>query len=702
MGITFLAPVFLAGLAAIAIPILIHLTHRERKEAVPFPSLMFVRRIPYRTVRRQRIRHWLLFVMRCLAIVLIVGAFARPLLDRATSASAAFTGARELVVLLDRSHSMGHSDRWSRAVGAARRVLGEIGPDDRATLVLFAERADAVTQRTADPSVLAAALASAEVGAGVTRYGPALQLARELIERSDRPRGVVVLISDFQRTGWDPRQTVRLPDGVTLTPINVGDAAAVNLAVTGATLARSRDGSREQVSLAARVANLSDQAMPDVRVALELDGEPIQAQAVSLDPRSSAQVRFAPVVAPQRPAAGVIRAGDDPLPGDNQHRFVLTPSDPLSVLVLEARGAGANASLYLGRALRIGSDPGFEVEVKNVARLQPADLTGQAVVVLNDAPPPAAVARRLRSFVSQGGGLLVVLGRRSPPAAWSAEGLELLPGTPGAPVDRSSEGGGTVGSLDYDHPVFEIFRGPRSGDFSAPRFFRFRRLAVAEGSRALARFDDGSAALTEGRVGAGRVLVWSSDLENFWNDLAIQPVFLPYAHRLIRYLSDYREPGPWFRVGELVDLTLDPRLDDLFEANSEFVIESPSGKRSVRRPGAEAGYLRLDEAGFYQLRSMEAGEGRAFILAANLDPAESDLTPIDPAELAGTVGSREAAEGGVTETAALSDEDRERRQGLWWYLLVVAGALLLAETLVSNRISARVKLARQRGYADAN
>ena len=52
MGWTFLTPAFLAGLAALAVPVIIHLIHRERREVVAFPSLMFLRKIPYRTVRR--------------------------------------------------------------------------------------------------------------------------------------------------------------------------------------------------------------------------------------------------------------------------------------------------------------------------------------------------------------------------------------------------------------------------------------------------------------------------------------------------------------------------------------------------------------------------------------------------------------------------------------------------------------------------
>ena len=79
---TFLAPLFFAALATLAIPILIHLTQRERKQVVEFPSLMFLEKIPYQSVRRRRIRDWPLLAMRLAAILLIVLAFARPFFDR--------------------------------------------------------------------------------------------------------------------------------------------------------------------------------------------------------------------------------------------------------------------------------------------------------------------------------------------------------------------------------------------------------------------------------------------------------------------------------------------------------------------------------------------------------------------------------------------------------------------------------------------
>ena len=117
---SFLTPFFLIGLAGLAIPVLIHLIQKERKNVVHFPSLMFLRRIPYESVQRRRIRHWLLLLMRLAALTLVVVAFARPFIRRTDASAAGATGAREVVILIDRSYSMGYGDRWSRALSAAR------------------------------------------------------------------------------------------------------------------------------------------------------------------------------------------------------------------------------------------------------------------------------------------------------------------------------------------------------------------------------------------------------------------------------------------------------------------------------------------------------------------------------------------------------------------------------------------------------
>ena len=118
---SFLTPLFLAALVGLGVPLLIHMIQRQRTELLEFPSLMFVRKIPFHSMRRQRIRHWLLLLLRCAALALLVAAFARPFL-RSNALASVTGGAREVVVLIDRSYSMGFGDRWDRARAAARGI----------------------------------------------------------------------------------------------------------------------------------------------------------------------------------------------------------------------------------------------------------------------------------------------------------------------------------------------------------------------------------------------------------------------------------------------------------------------------------------------------------------------------------------------------------------------------------------------------
>src|SRR5690606_27495068 len=119
--------------------------------------------------------------------------------------------AREVVIMLDRSWSMGYGDRWERAVTAAREAIAGLGPDDRASLIVFDNAAAAPLQPTTDRARLLSALDSIEPGAGVTRYTPALKLAQSILGASQLERREAVLISDFQRAGWDGAAGATLP-----------------------------------------------------------------------------------------------------------------------------------------------------------------------------------------------------------------------------------------------------------------------------------------------------------------------------------------------------------------------------------------------------------------------------------------------------------------------------------------------------------
>ena len=117
-----LTPWFLAGLAALAIPVLLHLTRRRAKQRSSFPRSCFLSQVPYRSLRRRRLEEMLLLALRCAALALLVFAFARPLLP-GSPLGAAGVEQTELILAVDRSASMSVGDRWTRAVAAAQVAL---------------------------------------------------------------------------------------------------------------------------------------------------------------------------------------------------------------------------------------------------------------------------------------------------------------------------------------------------------------------------------------------------------------------------------------------------------------------------------------------------------------------------------------------------------------------------------------------------
>jgi hypothetical protein len=284
---------------------------------------------------------------------------------------------------------------------------------------------------------------------------------------------------------------------------------------------------------------------------------------------------------------------------------------------------------------------------------------------------------------------------------WPAELADLLPGAFTEPIDRREGRGGRLGFLDYNHPVFEIFRGPRSGDFTGARFFRSRdmQLAESETTQVLARYDDGSVALAEHRVGEGRVLAWTSTLDAFWNDLARQPVYVPFVHQLIRYASGRTETISAFTAGQILDVTdriamATAGLGEVAEAlgaEEAMVALTPSGESLSLPVGDGPHFLHLVEQGVYEIRPPGSPDERSLAVAVNVDLGEGDLTPLDADEVAASIAARPSEDGSRpregTRAAQLRLEDQERRQSLWRLLLMSVLILLAVETVVSNRIS---------------
>jgi hypothetical protein len=697
---SFLAPLFFVGLAAIAVPVIVLLIQRERKDIVEFPSLMFLRKIPYQSVERRRIHNWPLLLLRTAAMALLIAAFARPfLLRNPLQAASSTTGAREVVILLDRSASMGYGDHWSKAKEAAIKAVQGIGREDQATLILFGTGTEEAIRATNDRGRLEAAINEATVSSEATKYAPALRWAQSFLTRSSLPRKEVVFISDFQRTGWERQEEISMPEGTTVTPVSVATPDTSGLSVASVSLQRASFSNEERVTITAGLTNRGGAPFNNVPVTLEVEGRPVESKNLTIGPNSSGSVTFAQITAAQPNMRATIRAGSDALPKDNNFHFVISPSRPISVLSIQGDGTNASPDLFLNTALSISKTPPFRVDTVPVSRVTAANFERRSVVILNDVPTLGSQTDgSLKRFVEQGGGLFIVLAERTP---WSGGDMTLLPGSAGAPVERLSKGAsGTLGFLDYSHPVFDDFKDPRNGTFTGIRFYQYRTLNPAATDRVLARFDDGAAALVERRVGSGRVIAFTSTLDPSWTNFPTQVMFPVIVPEILKYLGQYEEPSAWYTVGRTLDISVpisaivrEGSAGDIRDVSrkASAVVVSPSGTQTTMGEGGPPS-IELAEQGFYSVRMQGTGERRPYEVAVNLDPAESDLSALSPTDFLGNATGRAAAvtpTGQTLEKPELTAADMEKKQSFWWFLLVGGVLALLAEAVLANRLSRR-------------
>src|SRR6058998_2975752 len=174
---SFLNPFLLFGSLALAIPILIHLVRREKSEIIPFSSLMFLLKVPKRSIRQQKIKNLLLMALRLLILALLVGSFARPYLTQPSKPSASADRNRSIVLMLDNSYSMRYGTNFQRLKAEATSRIDAMRAGDRMALIAFNESAMPLGTPTSDKNALKAALGALEPSYAGTRYYEAFTLA---------------------------------------------------------------------------------------------------------------------------------------------------------------------------------------------------------------------------------------------------------------------------------------------------------------------------------------------------------------------------------------------------------------------------------------------------------------------------------------------------------------------------------------------
>lgn len=656
MGLNFLSPLFLFGLIGAALPILVHLLTRRQKKKIVFSAVYLLKKSQKRSVKRSKPNRIFLMLLRCLALALFCMALAQPIFS---FDEASVSGGTTVFVLDDsfsmRTQAKDEESLYRSAVEILQNQIDKLPSDSEYAIVLASSPPRILQAMTNDKSARKKFLQASSPSYLSTDIGLALQNAFDLLKDDSKQSKGIVLLTDLDMNGWTGDEFSELAPNVPIQIIDLSEqardrnhSALIDVAVSQEFLTGSRI-----IRVKSSALNYSvSRELNDLKLEVFSDGQKQTEGVFKIAPRAEGQRELTFPIFKSGWVTGRVEIGSDALEADNRRYFAYKPDQSLQVLVVDGDPRTVqheSESFYVERALDPFSSGASQISptISTLAELPQKNLLDYSVIILcNVRELPFGFEAELEQFVMQGGTLFASLGDQTDPKYFNESLGNLFP----LQLDRllKVKIGAEPFKLNIDsdsHKVMAIFKGQALREMQSIRFNSIYTISPRperEFSTPLT-FTDGKPALIETPLGRGKTFLFVSTLDRDWNDFPIQPTFLPWLQRWVKYsalgLDAMTQQN--LLAGEMLS---DWKID---LSDKTVWVKKPTGK-VVQLSAGEKGapqFTETDEPGIYQmyLTSSEqavASKGRlpvdaelAGVFTVNLDPVESDPRKISPKEI---------------------------------------------------------------------
>jgi len=668
---TFLHPALLAGLALVAVPVLIHLINMFRHRRVTWAAMEFLLESQRRSRRWIILRQLLLLLMRMAAVAAVVLIVARPRLPNRLGAALG-TGSVHHVVLLDDSFSMsdreGETSAMERGKQALRRIVTTAaeGPAPASvTLLRFSHAArEAAAPDWLEERIDATMLSQFEQTLGRIQatnldVGPdeAVASLDELLGPAEDEQRVIYIVSDFRRRQWSEAE--QLPAALRnaaagnaqLHLVACVDRQHENLAIAALRALPSVQAAGVPMQLEVSVNNFGAEPARNVVVALEENGRPRPSVMMDeIEPGQQATRRFNV----NFPNAGqhviTARLQGDAVSVDNTRFAVMDVSATVPTLLVDG-GAATIDARFLTTALapgglgRTGVSPRIELpEFLERRSLDPF----RTIFILNVDQLSRSAVEALESFVSGGGGVAFFLGPETDSARFNeqlyrdGQGIFPLPLSASTALFASH----TRQTPDLEvtpHPVFRVFEGQRNDFLKAVTINRYFAVAPhwqpPTGSQVIARLRNEAPLVVEKQHGDGRVVAFLTTAAPTWNNWSRNPSFVVAMLELNAYLASAGRAAPRHHVGDPLELQLAAAL---YEPQVRIAYQNGSERETIDVDAVAAADSLLKarltntpKPGVYTAQLLRTdGQSETRRYALNVSAEEGDLAMLSASELA--------------------------------------------------------------------
>ena len=647
----FVAPLFMLAAALIALPLWLHRLQTKSSERRPFSSAMFLESTEQQVHVQKRLKYLLLLALRITLLVLLALAFAKPFWSLPPAATNTVDAGTQLI-LVDTSASMGRAGVLDQALAEARRAIDDAPTGAAIQIVAADENTRVVSDLSTDRAELRSALSTLSIRPMRLEFGRAMAEIDHIADSLAPPVHLHV-ISDFQATAMPVRFVDVIPSRISrLVPHPVGTSRPVNWSIDF--VHETADG------LEVGVRGYGDTGRPaDIELTIH-DGD-VHRQSVT---GAGQQVlSFSDLT--YEPGDNRIEVSietDDDWRADNRWFGIEENQPPAPVPFITAGGNGA-AYTYLSAALESVAGGRYQVNPMLIGDFDPRVLSRYRWALIEDigALDPVLVDG-ISDYLQQGGNLLIFAGERSR----SAESLPLSrhrsgPAITGAGPDSFL----SIGQIDIQHPALSATEG-----WHEVNVMRSMQVEPMDDDRILIRLDSNDPFVLERRIGDGRFLLVLTGADNSWSDFVIRPVFVSFIIESARYLSGATDISRNYLTGDRLPLSLIGGVSgQIVDPDGNMILSLADTTREQQ--------VKLDKPGIYEVYTTHGEQ----LVAANIDPRESDFVPVSQQMLAQWQDATRRDDDVVSNRAAVAES---RRIELWPWILLFMALSLIAETTLGN------------------
>ncbi|NGP78080.1 VWA domain-containing protein [Balneolaceae bacterium YR4-1] len=699
----FLNPFFLLGIIAVAVPVIIHLINLRRPQKVQFSTLSFLNELKKSTIRKIRIKQYLLMALRALAVLFLALALARPFLPPTLTGSSGSDSPKAVGIIIDNSPSMERVSARGPIIEQARQVAQTIIDGARQEDRFIVTNTNGEQSQVTLQSALRAqeSIRNIETQNTGNFISETLSLVYERLEQAPIEQAIVYLITDGQKSQLQKLESFDIEQSsdtkqITFQLVELGNSEQQNLAISDLSLKSQMLSSGTPVTLGVTLENTGEVEAVNQYVSLEIRNRMSGQYQVELQPGESREYLFEIVPDQTGDIPGRIIIDGDEVTFDNSRYFVLRIPETRSVLLLsEDRAASKDFRSYLNPALEAARKTNTQITFteRTVQEVGQAELAGYDVIVLDGLKEiPEYWFNDLQRYIQNGKGLLFFPSEQGNVGNYN-DFFELFNAGEYRNIIgeyASFKPAGEFDDLVEGHPILnELFEkeGDEQISLDLPELFFYYQYEPPEntGTYNILQSRSDEALLTEQRFGEGKVLISAFGSDPGWTNFPINPLFAPLYYRAVLYASSSEQGGlDQYTLGQRFEWEGSMQnLNVQIEKGEETVIPEVQGMPE----GIQISYPAREWTP--GILTISAGEEKRLI-AVNQDIMESyfDTLPYTDLDnllskyvtINSAIDASEISENGLQEQLNAASFGKE----IWNWFVWIALLLLVAEMLVSK------------------